>query len=300
MDGNGDGVKNPQNIYDATLAAGVYLCAYGTDLSTDSGARTAVFGYNHTSAYVAEVMALAHAYATGTAVVPSQPGDPAVGAPGAGVHSGQDGLGTPGGTGVPNAPVGPGGALQPSHGSSQPSADSPRTSGKHRPSTTKPDQRGTPTATPTKTPSSKPGSDSPAKPGPSSEPTATSKPEPSSKPSLTGKPSPTSEASPTQSPGAGDKPSQTPSSDPSPSDSGSPTPSSTPSPSESDSPSSSPADDPVVCQDRDEKAGTLGSCTQGDTDLKNYLCRDPKTDALMRLGAKQDDEPAEPPVCTYA
>jgi hypothetical protein len=56
----------------------------------------------------------------------------------------------------------------------------------------------------------------------------------------------------------------------------------------------------VVCQDPDEQAGTLGSCTQGDRELKTYLCRDPKTDTLMRLGAKQDDEPADPPACTYA
>src|SRR5262249_26134387 len=34
-DGNGDGVKDPNNVYDAALAAGHYLCRNNWNLSTD-------------------------------------------------------------------------------------------------------------------------------------------------------------------------------------------------------------------------------------------------------------------------
>jgi hypothetical protein len=34
--------------------------------------------------------------------------------------------------------------------------------------------------------------------------------------------------------------------------------------------------------------------------LENYLCRDPQSDGLMRLGTKQDNEPDKPPVCQYS
>ena len=41
-DGNGDGKKDPNNIYDAALAAGHYLCRFDWDLSdqADLGARS--------------------------------------------------------------------------------------------------------------------------------------------------------------------------------------------------------------------------------------------------------------------
>jgi membrane-bound lytic murein transglycosylase B len=69
-DADGDGVRDPHDIDDAALSAGVYLCANGRDLSTDAGARAAIFSYNHSEDYVALVLSLAHRYATGTSVVP--------------------------------------------------------------------------------------------------------------------------------------------------------------------------------------------------------------------------------------
>jgi membrane-bound lytic murein transglycosylase B len=61
-DADGDGVKDPNQIDDATLAAARYLCSYGS-LTAPAGWRAAVFGYNHLDSYVAAVAAQASAYA---------------------------------------------------------------------------------------------------------------------------------------------------------------------------------------------------------------------------------------------
>jgi membrane-bound lytic murein transglycosylase B len=60
-DGNGDGIADPQQIDDAALAAGRYLCHYG-DLSNPAIWRTAVFAYNHVTSYVDSVAAKANDY----------------------------------------------------------------------------------------------------------------------------------------------------------------------------------------------------------------------------------------------
>ena len=62
-DGDADGVRNPQDIYDATVAAGDYLCAGGRDLSTPQGMQLAVFSYNHSFDYVKLVLVIAARYA---------------------------------------------------------------------------------------------------------------------------------------------------------------------------------------------------------------------------------------------
>ncbi|MGH3711228.1 MAG: lytic transglycosylase domain-containing protein [Pseudonocardiaceae bacterium] len=74
VDGNGDGVANPNNIYDATIATGLYLCAGGADLSDLAHLRAAVFRYNHSAAYVDIVLQWAQAYLTGVVPTPSAPG----------------------------------------------------------------------------------------------------------------------------------------------------------------------------------------------------------------------------------
>ncbi|WP_241987119.1 lytic murein transglycosylase [Cryobacterium sp. Sr3] len=61
-DGNGDGVDDPQQIDDAALAAGRYLCHYG-ELSRPDRWRAAVFAYNHVESYVNTVAATANTYA---------------------------------------------------------------------------------------------------------------------------------------------------------------------------------------------------------------------------------------------
>jgi hypothetical protein len=72
-DGNGDGVRSPHNVYDATVAAGKYLCSGGMDLSKPQDRATAVFRYNHSNSYVATVLAWADAYARGVDPMPSDP-----------------------------------------------------------------------------------------------------------------------------------------------------------------------------------------------------------------------------------
>ncbi|SFW68658.1 lytic transglycosylase domain-containing protein [Amycolatopsis australiensis] len=78
-DGNGDGVSNPNNIYDETLATARYLCSGGLDLSTDAGQRLAVRRYNNSQSYVDTVMAWAAAYRGGVAQLPDS--DVPIGAP---------------------------------------------------------------------------------------------------------------------------------------------------------------------------------------------------------------------------
>jgi membrane-bound lytic murein transglycosylase B len=52
-DGNGDGVTDPQNVYDAALAAGNLLCANARpDMKSPEGRRTAFMRYNNSSEYV--------------------------------------------------------------------------------------------------------------------------------------------------------------------------------------------------------------------------------------------------------
>lgn len=61
-DGNGDGVTDPQNLYDAARAAADYLCTAGGDLRTDAGIHRAVFAYNHSEAYVSLVLGFTQDY----------------------------------------------------------------------------------------------------------------------------------------------------------------------------------------------------------------------------------------------
>lgn len=81
MDGNKDGKKDPQNIYDATLTAGRYLCAGDRDLSTEAGLDKAIFSYNQSPEYVRTVKAWTAFYRQGvrpiTVAPPPAPSRPA-------------------------------------------------------------------------------------------------------------------------------------------------------------------------------------------------------------------------------
>lgn len=72
-DGDGDGKADPQNIYDATLAAARYLCSGGLNLREQSQVLTAILRYNNSMAYAENVMGWAAAYATGVAPVDLPP-----------------------------------------------------------------------------------------------------------------------------------------------------------------------------------------------------------------------------------
>ena len=72
VDGDGDGVRNPQDIDDAALATAVYLCSGEEDLSTEAGQRSAVYRYNNSEKYVDLVLSIMRAYGAGDyAAVPT-------------------------------------------------------------------------------------------------------------------------------------------------------------------------------------------------------------------------------------
>jgi membrane-bound lytic murein transglycosylase B len=62
VDASGDGVADPNNIDDAALTAGRYLCAAGGDLTTAEGWHKAIRSYNHSDAYVEAVRTAANSF----------------------------------------------------------------------------------------------------------------------------------------------------------------------------------------------------------------------------------------------
>jgi len=75
-DGDGNGEESPNDIDDAALAAGNYLCAGGFSVADTSGMARAIFSYNHSDYYVALVMAFQRGYETGVFIIPSPPPPP--------------------------------------------------------------------------------------------------------------------------------------------------------------------------------------------------------------------------------
>ncbi|WP_367430555.1 lytic transglycosylase domain-containing protein [Streptomyces celluloflavus] len=133
-DGNGDGKKDPNNVFDATLAAGHYLCNGGRDLSVQRDLERAILSYNYSQDYLHTVLSWYAYYRKGTHEVPDGTGALPVhhsgsgtgsGGPAGGARPGADGAARPGGSGTggakpgkttpdkPKEPAGPGG----SHGS---------------------------------------------------------------------------------------------------------------------------------------------------------------------------------------
>ena len=62
QDGNDDQKIDPQNMYDAALAAAIYICLRGPGLDTDAGLQRGFFSYNADQSYVAVVLGRAHHY----------------------------------------------------------------------------------------------------------------------------------------------------------------------------------------------------------------------------------------------
>ncbi|MYS35795.1 membrane-bound lytic murein transglycosylase B [Streptomyces sp. KhCrAH-43] len=80
-DGNGDGRRDPNNVYDAALAAGAYLCAGTRDLSVPSDRDRAILSYNHSDTYLRTVLSWLgfylkgiHPVADGKGPIPKSPG----------------------------------------------------------------------------------------------------------------------------------------------------------------------------------------------------------------------------------
>src|SRR5215213_969186 len=76
--GNGDGVADPNNLFDAAVAAAGYLClSGGGSLADPARLRQAVYGYNHSWPYVDAVLGWARLYAGGVTTGPAVPSGPA-------------------------------------------------------------------------------------------------------------------------------------------------------------------------------------------------------------------------------
>jgi membrane-bound lytic murein transglycosylase B len=72
-DGDGDGVADPQNLFDSTLAAARYLCSGGLNLRDPSQVMAAILRYNNSMPYAQNVLGWAAAYATGVVPVDLPP-----------------------------------------------------------------------------------------------------------------------------------------------------------------------------------------------------------------------------------
>ncbi|AUI61667.1 lytic transglycosylase domain-containing protein [Amycolatopsis sp. BJA-103] len=139
-DGNGDGESNPNNIFDAALGTGRYLCSGGLDLSKPDQLRAAVFRYNNSDTYVNTVLIWAEAYRTG--VLPTPDSRVPIGAPNAGAAP------PPASVPPPPVPSTPPGSVTPPPSSTQPGTSSSSSSSKP-PTSSKPPQCPTSTVTET-------------------------------------------------------------------------------------------------------------------------------------------------------
>ncbi|MCX2922898.1 lytic transglycosylase domain-containing protein [Streptomyces sp. NEAU-W12] len=211
VDGNGDGRADPNNIFDAALAAGHYLCAGDRNLARAADLDRAILSYNHSRAYLNLVRHWLEFYSRGVrtvpdgkGVIPKSPGaggdtpatEPADKENGTGGTAGKDDgiiIGPdPTTPSTPTRPPSPSPTRSPSPAPSTPT--DPPTSGTPDP----PDE--SPTDTPTPTPSDP--TPSPSDPGPS--PTdpddctpAPESPSPDPTASPTATPCPTAPATPT-------------------------------------------------------------------------------------------------------
>ncbi|MFC7842161.1 lytic transglycosylase domain-containing protein [Streptomyces sp. NPDC057382] len=151
-DGNGDGTKDPNNVYDAALAAGHYLCRNNWDLSDQNDLDRAILSYNNSREYLNLVMRWLDYYRKGAHEVPDGTGT----LPG---NRSDGGAGT--GRTSPSTPIAP----------STPGTPKPPATSKPQPGP-KPDKPGGDPSTPPKPPTTPPGTDNPSTP-PTTTPTPT-------------------------------------------------------------------------------------------------------------------------------
>lgn len=74
LDGNGDGVRDPHNLYDAAYAAAEHLCRGYAGIQADNVYRRALLGYNRSAVYGSDVMAARQRYAAAVNLVPTDEG----------------------------------------------------------------------------------------------------------------------------------------------------------------------------------------------------------------------------------
>ncbi|MBN6034640.1 lytic murein transglycosylase [Amycolatopsis sp. 195334CR] len=166
-DGNADGVTDPNNIYDATLGSGRYLCSGGMDLANPEQLRTAIFRYNNSDTYVATVIRWAEAYRTGVTPLPDSEvpvgaaGDPVASAPAPAPVTPPPAPVDPSvpGPSNPPGPGEPGPSLPPSQSEPPPTCEStPPSSSAPPSSSTPPPSSSLPPCEPSTPPSSSPSS----------------------------------------------------------------------------------------------------------------------------------------------
>ncbi|MFJ3982719.1 lytic transglycosylase domain-containing protein [Streptomyces fungicidicus] len=198
-DGNGDGRADPNNVFDAALAAGHYLCAGDRDLGRAADLDRAVLSYNHSGAYLRLVRYWLTFYREGVHTVPDGrgviPRSPGAGGDTPATEPVDGGGGGKGGGGIvigpdPSTPGTPAPSPRPSSPTPEPSATSPGPGTSPTPSPTGPEPSEPPAETPTGTPSPSPD---PTDPSPS--PT-----EPDDCVTGSGSPTPEPTASPTEPP----------------------------------------------------------------------------------------------------
>lgn len=146
-DGNGDGKEDPNNVYDAALAAGHYLCRYDWDLSDQADLNRAILSYNNSQDYLNTVLSWLEHYRKGTHEIPDGTGSLPVGRSddtdaGASPSPGRTGANT--GSPAPSTPS-PG---------KPPASEKPAKPGS--PSTKPPTEPAPPTETPAPTPTPTP------------------------------------------------------------------------------------------------------------------------------------------------
>jgi hypothetical protein len=73
-DGNGDGFRNPNNVYDAVTTVAVYLCAEGDDLKSPRDLVASLLRYQHTMDFVATVLKWMGVYSKNAVLIPNQKG----------------------------------------------------------------------------------------------------------------------------------------------------------------------------------------------------------------------------------
>ncbi|MFC8199707.1 lytic transglycosylase domain-containing protein [Streptomyces sp. NPDC057298] len=144
-DGNDDGKKDPNNVYDAALAAGHYLCRFGWDLSDRADLRRAILSYNNSTEYLNTVLSWLEYYRKGTHEVPDGTGTlPSGRSDGNTGNSGNAGN-TGGGGGTTPTPTPP--------GTKPPTSQEPGSGGSTSPSPKPPSTPNTPPGTPSTPPS---------------------------------------------------------------------------------------------------------------------------------------------------
>ncbi|WP_328496974.1 lytic transglycosylase domain-containing protein [Streptomyces sp. NBC_00414] len=140
-DGNGDGKKDPNNIYDAALAAGHYLCRFNWDLSDSADLRRAILSYNNSTDYLNTVLSWLEYYRKGTHEVPDGTGS---------LPSNRSDNGTGGASPGPTSPAStPPRGQNPGGGTTSPKPKPPTTT---PPVTTPPATTPPPTTPPAQTP----------------------------------------------------------------------------------------------------------------------------------------------------